>query len=324
MNIFNSICNFKIKACIFGTVLAVLSGTPHSYATQPKQYQCALTTDGKLTVTRSVFATICKQCIQKKNCGHGDNHFMPMTELRSFLHCPRGLQKNTKAWIHSMLISTITPKNIIYEFIRRYENDTKHKFTFWNDTGPTYKAEIYLSLDKSFFNAEPIYLAISNIDNSDSSDSQLTNDRLYKVKTQDKINVIIVFKGLTRELDPQSLFIATVYPVFEETMFEQQGWDLMEIRRTPRQEENSIDNIIMRLLREVSREKQEVSAQVSAQKVIKTLQKQVDPEQPAPKAAPALPAPKAAPALPAPPKAAPAHMRQQMRPMYSQAPKRKK
>lgn len=41
MNIFNSICNFKIKACIFGTVLAVLSGIPHSYATQmvPQQTQ---------------------------------------------------------------------------------------------------------------------------------------------------------------------------------------------------------------------------------------------------------------------------------------------
>lgn len=192
MNIFNSICNFKIKACIFGTVLAVLSGTPHSYATQPAQFKCTLNGWGAFTVTRSAVATICEQYIKKENYGHGKNHFMPMEQLMSFLLYPSDLEKNTEDWIHSMLISEKTIKEIISKFIDL--NKTKSgTFRFYPGKKDVYYTEIDFRLDKSFFSDDAIYLAISNIG---PSDTQSKRELLREVTPDATIKIRIVFKGL--------------------------------------------------------------------------------------------------------------------------------
>ena len=289
MNIFNSICNFKIKACIFGTVLAVLSGTPHSYATQPAQFTCTVADGGIFKLKRSVLATICEQR-QNKLYGHGDNHFMPPDRLIPLLKNPSALTKTRDTWIHSIVLSNISPENIISAFINRYKEDNKHKCTFQLDEDNEYYTTIDLFLDKSFFSDEAIYLAASNVDPSNSQPQRYV---LREANTEATIQIRIVFKGLkpkpatkannkrktnnTQQLDTTGFYIATVYSVFEQKMLKQGYWDLMRIPK-------SCDiKTILQALRE----------------------EQVDPEQPVPA------------------KAAPAHLRQQKQPMYSQARKRK-
>lgn len=240
MNIFNSICNFKIKACIFGTVLAVLSGTPHSYATQQAKMAPQQTEEYEMPASDFV-----NKFDKISSLGHANRHIAGSEDqLYSIVKAESSWttgkdrkHKHTIVFTEGLSANTLLDEfaKIIksYRSIRYKIQDVKR-----DKKGNSYQKTCVSEINAKIAVNNPLCLGIYS--------GKDYEDGLYHITPTTKIQFRFVFSFILDENNQIiNLKTKSIYPIFPDWM-----WDKLPILIEEDTQKTTTQAIIDQLIRD--------------------------------------------------------------------------